>query len=74
MQIKKLTDEEISKRKELRRQIEYRSSEFFDKHGNSHKCLTVTDVMKLLYELDDIKDLVFGNVRYIGTMNGNITF
>ena len=74
MQTKKLTEEEISKLKELRQQIEYRSSEFFDKHGNSHKCLTVTDVMKLLYELDDIKDLVFGNVRYIGTMNGNITF
>lgn len=52
-----IIDEEKQKRKELRILLEAENSMFDDKHGNEHKCLTVTDVMRVLLEDKEISDL-----------------
>ena len=49
-----MTDEEKEKRKELRILLKVKSSIFDDKHGNEHKCLTVTNVMRVLLEDEEV--------------------
>lgn len=46
-----MTEKEIELRKKLRAKLEAKATEpFFDKHGNETKCLTVTEVMRILLE------------------------